>query len=449
MKARDLGFTLFSLSSVFWGCATAQRTGRPMIPALPVQAEYPIQDASGTSGNEAEDEPSRSAAPSVFPIVENPKVKAWLEYFTGRDRERFQRFLSRGQTYRKVIEDVLLANDLPAELYYLALIESGYQNHAVSSAKATGVWQFMPATARGYGLQVDRFVDERRDPIRSTEAAAKYLRDLFNIFGSWPLAVAAYNAGEYRIIRAIVKSKTRDYWTLVKLKAIPSETADYVPKIMAAALAGADPDRYGLKTEEVEIYPDLEAVEIPSPIALIEITKSANLSLEKLRAVNPHLRGSETPANGKTYEVWLPKENATLIKEALPALASLVANRKVVSRTIAVARPSTNKTSHRVRAGENLSMLARRYGTTVRYLKQVISLKSEQIRPGQALRITSKTYQAERSVRYRVKRGESLMRIARRFGVTVKQIKTENSLRRDQIIPGQTLVIRRGRVSKI
>lgn len=151
-----------------------------------------------------------------IPVELNEHVQRWITYFTERDRERFQRFLNRGQLYRDVVENVLEENDLPAELYYLAMIESGFRTDAHSHASAVGVWQFIPGTARRYGLRIDRYVDERRDPIRATEAAAKYLRDLYNVFGSWHLAMAAYNAGEIRVLRAVFKGRTRNFWELIK-----------------------------------------------------------------------------------------------------------------------------------------------------------------------------------------------------------------------------------------
>jgi membrane-bound lytic murein transglycosylase D len=390
-----------------------------------------------------ESEADRPAVASGFPVESNPRVEGWITFFTSQDRDRFQRFINRGQTYRKVIEDLLRESDLPVELYYLALIESGYQNHAVSSAKATGVWQFMPATARRYGLQVDRYVDERRDPIRSTEAAAKYLRDLYNIFGSWPLAIAAYNAGEYRIINAILKAKTRDFWTLAEMGALPKETTEYVPKIMAAILIASDPERYGVIEGEGEAYPELEAVEIASPVLLTDVARAAGMGLEDLRAVNPHLQNGYTPKNADKYEIWIPEARVAILKQSLGSLAALAKKFESPSRTPAARKAKAKRNYHLVRAGENLTVIARRYSTTAAYLMRVNALRSSQISPGMELRVTSKIYRPERQVRYRVRRGESLERIARRFDTTVMRLKDDNDLRTSKIFPGKVLLIKR------
>ena len=197
-------------------------------------------------------------------LEENKFVKVWIDYFTKYDRERLKRFLKRGQQFKEIVQNTLKENDLPQELYYLAMIESGYQNHARSSAQAVGVWQFISGTATRYGLKVDHFVDERKDPIRSTEAAAKYLRDLYNVFGSWHLAMAAYNAGEMRVLRAIFKARTRNFWELVESKALPRETSEYVPKFIAMSLIAENPEKYSLEIDDnIVSYPSLKAVEVP------------------------------------------------------------------------------------------------------------------------------------------------------------------------------------------
>src|SRR5690606_16029392 len=148
----------------------------------------------------------------VFEIdANNPEIQKWVKYFSEKDRKRFSHFLNRGEHYRDLIQATLESYSLPIELYYLAMIESGYVAHATSHASAVGAWQFMRSTGKRYGLYVDNYVDERRDPIRSTEAAAKYLTDLYNVFQSWELALAAYNCGENRVLRAVMQGKTRNF----------------------------------------------------------------------------------------------------------------------------------------------------------------------------------------------------------------------------------------------
>ena len=157
-----------------------------------------------------------------IPLEINDKVEKWINYFTKKDRDRFQRFLNRGEKYRKMIQAVLADQGIPTDLYYLAMIESGFSVKARSHASAVGVWQFIRATGRRYGLKIDYYVDERQDPMRSTIAASLYLKDLHLVFNSWYLAMASYNAGESRIMGSIMKQSSRDFWQLVRKNALPS-----------------------------------------------------------------------------------------------------------------------------------------------------------------------------------------------------------------------------------
>lgn len=443
----QLALILIVTTSISMGCATVASKHRVPSEADPTNT---MEETANNDPSEAgETEPPAPKEPTVSSLTldSNAKVEAWIQYFAKKDQARFQRFLDRGQKYRKIVENVLIENDLPPELYFLALIESGYQTHATSTARAVGVWQFMPATARRYGLEINRYLDERRDPIRATEAAAKYLRDLYNIFGSWPLAMAAYNAGEYRVIRSILKGKSRDFWTLASMGMLPSETADYVPKLMAAATIGAEPEKYGFTQAPGETFPELEAIEVPTHLRLTDLARSSELELEKLREYNPHLSGPSLPAHVSHYETWFPKENAAKLQ---PRIAELAKNspRSTPNPTRAVARsqkaPDTKH--HRVKAGENLTLIAKRYGTSVNYLLKVNSLRSPgKIYPGMNLRITSKTYSPRAITRHRVQKGESLDRIARRFGISVNQLKEDNSLDQNRIYPGQVLMIKKER----
>jgi len=173
------------------------------------------------------------------------RMQFWVEYFTQKQRDRFQRFINNGEEYRHHIEKVFVENNLPKELYFVGLIESGYYLGARSHASAVGPWQFIRGTAKRYGLRMSSEIDERQDLFKASRAAANYFKDLHNIFSSWELALAAYNAGEYGIIRRIMKHGTRDFYELSKRKLLPTETINYVPKVLAAMHVVNNAEKYG------------------------------------------------------------------------------------------------------------------------------------------------------------------------------------------------------------
>lgn len=364
-----------------------------------------------------------------------------MDYFTKRDRARFQRFLDRGQKYRDVVESVLEENDLPAELYYLAMIESGYQTHAHSHASAVGVWQFIAGTGTRYGLRIDKYIDERRDPIRSTEAAAKYLRDLYNVFGSWHLAMAAYNAGEIRILRAVMKARTRNFWELIQQGVLPTETANYVPKFLAVVMIGKEPEKYGFRiNSSAEPYPNLESIEIPGSIQLKTLAEKSGVSLDTLKKVNPHFLSSSTPPGSRPYEVWFPSGAASKVARVRSQLLKISGqNRRVAaapSPTEAASKPF-----HIVRRGENLSTIARKHRVSVGHLMRINSLKTTRLFVGAKLRTHAKSYNVSNIVRYKVRRGDNLTVIARKFKTSPAHIKASNRLKKSQIYIGQVLRI--------
>lgn len=369
-----------------------------------------------------------------IPVVINANVEKWIRYFTVKDRERFQRFLNRGQKYRDVVETVLEENDLPAELYYLAMIESGYRVEAYSHAKAKGVWQFIPGTATRYGLRVDEFVDERQDPIRSTEAAAKYLRDLYNVFGSWPLAMAGYNAGEIRVLRSVFKGKTRDFWKLVEKKSLPRETAEYVPKFLAVVLIGMDPEKYGFTNPSAKTsYPSVESVEVPGRLSLTEIAKASLIPLHRLQEINPHISQRTPPG---PYGLWVPSE---YVKAVSLSKTRFVALARSQARNLASVKTSPKKSIHVIRRGENLSLIAKKFKISVGHLKRMNNLKNNRIYVGAKLIVQPRSYQPSKVVRYVVKRGDNLTFIANKFKTTVGQLRTINKLKRSKIIVGQVI----------
>ncbi len=317
-----------------------------------------------------------------LPLEVNDHVKKWITYFTQKDRARFQKFLNQGNQYREVVENVLEQNQLPIELYYLAMIESGYSTRATSLAKAAGVWQFIPATGKRYGLEVNPYTDERRDPIRATEAAAKYLRDLYNIFGSWYLAVAAYNAGEFRIMNAVIRGKSRDFWTLVKHGVLPAETADYIPKFLAAIEIGENPAYYSFAEPESEKYPNLHAIEVPSPARLTEVATLIKLPVSELKRLNPNLRTDFTPPRVHHYEVWVPEEYAQNFDAGKVQLAQFKLSNRIYKKSRIV--------RYRVKRGDRLTQIAKRFNVTPQSISANNSLHKRPIRPGQILKIPTR-----------------------------------------------------------
>ncbi|MES2965256.1 MAG: lytic transglycosylase domain-containing protein [Bdellovibrionota bacterium] len=242
-----------------------------------------------------------------IPIESNARVRRWLHYFVKEDRARFDRFMSRGARYRITVQEILMENGAPPELYYLGMIESGYASQARSIAKAVGIWQFIAPTARRYGLRVDKEVDERLDVLRATKAAARYLNDLEREFGSWYLAMAAYNCGEGRVRRAIRKHHTKDFWTLARRGALPKETIEYVPKFQAAMEIARNPERYGFSEKKHYDFPDMKKVRITRYTSLNDVARRQRVPFASVRAMNPHLLKSRAPSSRRGYDVWVPK----------------------------------------------------------------------------------------------------------------------------------------------
>lgn len=379
---------------------------------------------------------------SRIPSEVNAEVRKWIHYFTVRDRERFQRFMERGEPYRAAIQATLREHGVPAELYYLAMIESGYVLHAKSHAAAVGFWQFMQATGRRYGLYSGRYVDERRDPVRATEAAARHLRDLHGRFKSWHLALAAYNAGEGRISRAVSRAGTRDFWELARRRALPNETMNYVPKFLAAVAIGQEPAKFGFSSVRAESAPNLEAVSVPSPVKLKDVAKLSGVPLSELEEANPHLKLGITSVAQPRYEIWVPEERALSVRRVSARLAAFRLKGLREGRGIAlVETPRT----HRVERGETLYSIARSYQVPVAYLLRQNGLRrGSSLRQGQQIRIAARVVKVAGSRNpartvYRVRTGDTLHRIARKTGIPTTRILRMNPQARGRLIAGQVL----------
>lgn len=361
-----------------------------------------------------------------IPIIKNKSVDKYILLFQTRLREHFEKWLTRSGRYVPMMREILREHDLPQDLVYLALIESGFNPRAFSRARASGPWQFIRGTGKKYGLKINRWIDERRDPVKSTHAAAKYLKDLYGMFGSWPLAMASYNAGEGRIRRALRKTRAKDFWELRKSRRIHRETRNYVPKFMAAILIAKDPEKYGFHVDYDEPIPHEEVI-IRQPAYLSSIAKASNISVKEIKTFNPELKRAITPPNLSLYRLKLPAGKKGIF---LANFSPEKEKKVVIGKTF----------KHRVRRGETVSSIARRYGVSMQALFVANSLsKRSIIRTGQHLTISNGFDDTDI---HHVRRGESLSTIARKYRVSLRRLIKVNRLRKNSVIrPGQALVV--------
>ncbi len=396
-----------------------------------------------------------------IPVELNDAVVAYIRFFQTDAREHFSKWLSRSTRYIPMMRKVLDREGLPLDTVYLAMIESGFSAYAYSFAKAAGPWQFVVGTSRRYGLLTDFWVDERRDPYKSTIAASKYLKELKARFhGDWYLAWAGYNAGEGKISRAIRKEKTTDFWRMMgRGRTLRAETKHYVPKLIAAALIAKHPERFGFHVDYDQPR-DFEEVRVPDATDLHVVAKAAGIAFEELRDLNPELRRFCTPPGGYTLRLPQAKREAFLAEyERLDAKDRL------------------SFTEHRVEKGEPLGKIARAYGVTESAILRTNGIRSyRQIKPGRMLvipmagasrgmlagsQLEDRRARGRAQLRaaasdpapavkrdgalYTVKPGDTLWTIAARFSTTVDKLRKLNGLsgRRARALQvGQTIAVR-------
>ena len=310
-KASVIGIFLF-LASAFLSNVSAQTHLRSYLTTeeqLSNQQEvefFHIQEG-GDFNLEAIIEEGRKKEPDFdIPIVINARVEQFIQCFQTTFRERFVTWLARSGKYIPFMRRLLKEQGLPEDLVYIALIESGFDPYAYSRSKAVGPWQFIYLTGKRYGLKVDWWVDERRDPEKSTIAAARYLKDLYETFACWYLAAAGYNAGEYKIVKGMRRYRTEDFWTLTKVRYLKRETRDYVPLMIAAALVAKDPEKYGFTDVEYQKPLQYEKVRVPELTGLSVVANACEASLEEIKDLNPGLRRGVTPPNENDYEIKIP-----------------------------------------------------------------------------------------------------------------------------------------------
>lgn len=240
-----------------------------------------------------------------------------VSLFSERIKERFSLYLERSGRYLAMMKEILKANNMPEEIAFLPLVESGFNPNAYSVARAVGPWQFIAGTAKRYGLKIDWWMDERKDPVKSTEAAASYLKDLYGMFGSWNLAMAAYNAGEGKILRALQRTKSDDYWSLLKTRHIRNETKEYVPRFIAARMIAVNPGEYGFENLDYHTPFQYDEVVLESPVDLEVAAVCAETSLEAIKELNPELRRWSTPPNMGQYRLRIPSGKKNIFSENL------------------------------------------------------------------------------------------------------------------------------------
>lgn len=365
----------------------------------------------------------------IIPTEINENVEKWINYFKGRGRPHMERYLLRSTRYEALMKKVLRDNKLPEDLFYVALIESGFSSQAFSHASAVGYWQFIRGTGKRYKLKINQLLDERRDPEKSTQAAAEYFKDLFQRFNSWYLAMAAYNVGEGRIDRVIKKYKTKDFWALSKIKrALPSETDNYVPKYIAAKLIAKNPEKYGF--EGIDYMPPIEFdhITVSQPINLRLMAEKMNLNYEDFKALNPKFKGEIAPLEtDSTLGLRIPPGSYEI---------ALTASNESIADNVEYVADQKEIQSYKVKKGDTLSSIARRYRTTVAYLRDINDFsRKKKISVGRKIFVPDRTPLKEKRPElaakkfHIVQRGDNVASIAKKYKTSVSSLKKLNKLK--------------------
>jgi membrane-bound lytic murein transglycosylase D len=381
---------------------------------------------------------------NAIPVVVNRHVQAEINLFTkGGERRFFIESLKRSGRYRDRIVSALKEAGLPEELSWLPLIESGFKTHALSRSRALGLWQFIPSTGYKFGLQRDKFIDERMDPAKATRAAIDYLKELHSMFGDWSTVLAAYNCGEGRVLR-VIRSQNINYldnfWDLYEK--LPRETARYVPRFLATLHVLNNLETYGMDQIIVDPPLEFESVFVNKQVSLKNIAKAIGVKEKALKDLNPELRYKILP--GDSYSLRIPSGNAKLLLSQIDDMP--------VSRP-----PQRAYVYHRVRQGETLSVIARKYRTSVgRIMRANKMSRSNYIVAGKRLKIPQRGYKKQpvkvipkprngQALNHIVRKGDSLYIIAKQYGTTTKIIQELNNLKTTTLHIGQVLTIFSGK----
>lgn len=392
--------------------------------------------------------PEEALPDSDIPLTLNAKVEYMVNFFQTTGHKAFAKWLSRSERYIPMMKQVLRKEGLPEDLVYLAMIESGFSPHAYSVASAVGPWQFVSGTGKRYSLRIDQWIDERRDPLKSTVAAAMYLKELYGIFNKdWYLAAAGYNAGENKILRAIDMYKSTDFWQLSRGSYLKRETKDYVPKLLAAAIIAKDPAKYGFA--DVAYLPPVEfdTVRIPSRTDLDLVAKLSDLPVQVLRELNPELRRWCTPPDYPNYELKVPKGKKAVFEAEY---AKLPADQRYKERVLYA--------HYRAKKRDTLAGIAQRFGTTPQVLAELNNLSTKSKVRGRLLTVPAKEAEpvhprqseslvasAEKGVfkkYYTVQKGDTVASVSKKFNVSKKILMAWNNLKhRLALSPGKRIIV--------
>jgi len=383
-------------------------------------------------------------------VPDDPSIQLYIDYFRYADHRRFQQWLERSHEYLPYIRKTFRDNGLPEDLVYVSLIESGFSTRAYSRTGAAGLWQFMRGTGVKYGLKVNWWIDQRRDPILSTQSAALYLRDLYDEFQSWELALAAYNAGEGRVANAVARCGTKDYWKIRQTRVFSSETRNYIPKLIAAALIAKDPEKYGFTDLTYHPAVRIRQERLTHPVEIRQLAHAMNMSVSEFLVYNPQFMRWATPPKLSSVMVNVPAEVAGGFAERLAALPQTRINPDVPV--------------YRVESGDSLWSIAHRFHVPIRELVAANRLTSRRHLKLHQKLVIPRTRNTEYSGAYgthvhlharreyvaagsegwidhRIRRGDSLYVLARHYNTSIRELQAKNHIRAGKLKVGQHILI--------
>ncbi len=399
----------------------------------------PIDETNGITpaadaGTKARAEAQVKNTNSDLPLMMTDQVAGYIAYFSNRGRGVFERAYARSGRYHDMIVSTLKEEGIPQDLIYLAQAESGFHTHAVSRVGARGIWQFMASRARGYGLYHNMWVDDRQDPEKSTRAAAHHLKDLYNQFGDWYLAMAAYNSGPGTVQAAVKRTGYADFWELYRRNVLPKETRNYVPIILAVTIIAKNPSQYGLDEVAMEHPADSDTVTVNYPVDLRLVADCVNSTTSELQDLNPSLLRLTTPRTG-TFQLHLP---AGTKDQYETGIAAIPPDMRLWWRY------------HTVGAGDTVASVARRYHTTAKQIEEANHLEGTEleadarliipVKPGKHADSDKATY-ARRITRYKVHRGDTVESVADNFGISPQMLRRWNGLRGNSLSGRRVLAL--------